>query len=34
MTHGHSLQWLRIAVSVAFLVVAIVRLWIYIRRRR
>jgi hypothetical protein len=34
MTHGHPLQWLRIALSAAFLVVAIVRLWVYMRGRR
>jgi len=34
VTHGHALQWVRIALSVGFLVVAVVRLWIYIRGRR
>lgn len=32
--HGHAVQWVRIALSAAFLVVAIVRLWVYIRGRR
>ena len=32
--HGHALQWVRIALSLAFLVVALVRLWIYMRGRR
>jgi len=32
--HGHVLQWVRVALSLAFLVVALVRLWIYMRGRR
>lgn len=30
----HHISWVRIALSAAFLVVAIVRLVVYIRRRR
>jgi hypothetical protein len=32
--HGHSVQWVRIGLSAAFLVVAIVRLWLFMRGRR
>lgn len=32
--HGHAAQWVRIGLSAAFLVVGVVRLWLYVRRRR
>jgi len=32
--HGHGVSWVRIAISLGFLVVAIVRLWLYMRGRR
>ena len=32
--HSHGTTWFRIAIYAGFLVVAAVRLWVYIRRRR
>lgn len=32
--HAHSVSWVRVAIYAGFLVVAAVRLWFYIKRRR
>ena len=32
--HGHEVSWVRLAIYGGFLVVAVVRLAVYIRRRR
>ncbi len=32
--HGHGASWVHIVLSAGFLVVAAVRLWVYIKRRR